>query len=160
MTTNNICEYEDRVAEAAQSGDWSPELIEHRDGCLGCAELTLVTAMLSADAEFLVNDERPLPDPEIIWMRAQLAERESQYRKATQAIVWVQRAAFAVSLAVGLAFAPGLWKLVSGFVTNLDLSSPVASLPRAAGSPLMVVVMSILVIGMMALIELTTSPEN
>lgn len=154
------CPYEDRVAQAARSGNWSPDLIEHRDGCLGCAELTLVTAMLGADAEALAEDQRPLPDPEVIWRRAQLAVRETQFRKATQGIIWVQRAALAVSLAVGLVFAPGLWKLVSRFFANLDLSFSIANLPRAAGSPLLVVVMSLLIIGMMAFFELTVSAKN
>lgn len=154
------CQYEDRVAEAARSGNWSPELIEHRDGCLGCAELTLVAAMLTTDAESLMDDPRPLPDPQVIWLRSQLATREKQFHKATRAIVWVQRATIAVSLAVGLVFVPGLWNFLRGFFANLDLSSPIANLPRAAGSPLLVVIMSLLVLGMMALVELTASPEN
>jgi hypothetical protein len=50
---------------------------------------------------------------------------------------------------------PGLWNLLKGFVSTIDLSLPVASLPRAAGSPLLVLVVSMLVLGGLALWELT-----
>ena len=158
--TAKPCSHEEAVTAAARSGDWSPELKAHRDGCLTCAELTLVVAALAADAEELVAIHAPLPDPAPIWLRAQLASRERDYRRATSAIVWVQRAAVAVTLAVGLAFVPGLWNLVKGAFSSLDLSSPVADLPRAAGSPLLVIVVSMLVLGGLALWELTAAQEN
>lgn len=153
------CSYEEAVTAAVRSGNWSPELTAHRDGCLVCAELTLVVAALALDAEELAAIDAPLPDPAPIWLRAQLASRERQYNRATRAIVWIQRAAVAVALGVGLAFVPGLWNLVKGTLSSLDLSTPVANLPRAAGSPLMVIVVSMLVLGGLALWELTAQ-EN
>lgn len=153
------CSYEEAVTAAVRSGNWSPELMAHRDGCLVCAELTLVVAALTSDAEELAAIDTPLPDPAPIWLRAQLASRERQYNRATRSIVWIQRAAVAVALGVGLAFVPGLWNLVKGTLSSLDLSSPVANLPRAAGSPLMVIVVSMLVLGGLALWELTAQ-EN
>lgn len=153
------CSYEEAVTAAVRSGNWSPELKAHRDGCLVCAELTLVVAALASDAEELAAIDTPLPDPAPIWLRAQLASRERQYNRATRSIVWIQRAAVAVALGVGLAFVPGLWNLVKGTLSSLDLSSPVANLPRAAGSPLMVIVVSMLVLGGLALWELTAQ-EN
>jgi len=158
--TAKPCSHEEAVTAAARSGDWSPELKAHRDGCLTCAELTLVVAALATDAEELAAIDAPLPDPTPIWLRAQLASREQQFQRATRAIVWVQRAAVAVTLAVGLAFVPGLWNLVKGAFASLDLSSTVADLPRAAGSPLLVIVVSMLVLGGLALWELTAAQEN
>jgi hypothetical protein len=158
--TAKPCPHEEAVTLAARSGDWSPELKAHRDGCLTCAELTLVVAALAADAEELAAIDAPMPDPAPIWLRARLASREHQYHRATSAIVWVQRATVAVALAVGLAFVPGLWNLIKGVFSSLDLSLPVANLPRAAGSPLLVIVVSMLVLGGLALWELTVAQEN
>jgi hypothetical protein len=154
------CPHEEAIVAAARSGEWNEELKAHRDGCLSCAELTLVVAALVADAEDLASIDAPLPDPAPIWLRARLASRERQYERATRAIVWVQRAAIAVAVAVGLAFAPGLWQLVSGTLSgiNLDISAP--DLPRAAGSPLIVLVVSMLVLGLLAVFELTSAQEN
>jgi hypothetical protein len=157
---NQFCAHEDAVAAAAASGEWTPELQAHRDGCMTCAELTLVVAALAADAEQLADEVVPLPNPGVIWFRAQLAERERKFRRATRAIVWVQRAAMAVVAAIGLAFAPGLWALIVKAVGGLDLGSAAAGLPRAAGSPTLVVVMSLLVLGGLALWELTAVHEN
>ncbi|MCW8983760.1 MAG: hypothetical protein OQK55_00330 [Thermoanaerobaculales bacterium] len=153
------CPFEDAVAAAARSGDWRPELRAHRDGCLSCAELTLVVAALAADAEELAAIDVPLPDPAPIWLRARLASREQQFQRATRTIVWVQRAAVALAVAVGLAFAPGLWELVSGMFSGINLSLSAPDLPRAAGSPLLVLVVSMLVLGGLALWELTAQ-EN
>jgi hypothetical protein len=154
------CAHEDAVAAAARTGRWTPELRAHRDGCMTCAELTLVTAAMAADADALAGLNIPLPDPGVIWLRAQLAEREKNFRRATRAIVWVQRATIAAVVAVGLALAPGLWASVKGFVAALDLGSAAGNLPRAAGSPVLVVVASLLVLGVLALWELTAVREN
>jgi hypothetical protein len=104
--------------------------------------------------------EAPLPDPAPIWLRAKLASRERQFERATRAIVWVQRAAVAIALAVGLAFVPGLWNQIKAAFASLDLSLPVTDLPRAAGSPLLVMVVSMLVLGLLAVFELTSAQEN
>ncbi len=154
------CAHEDAVAAAARTGEWTPELCAHRDGCMTCAELTLVVAALTADAEQLVDEAIPLPDPRVLWFRAQLAERERVFKRATSAIVWVQRAAVAAVAAVGLAFAPGLWALIGKSVAGLDLGSTAAELPRAAGSPTLVLVTSLLVLGGLALWELTMAHEG
>jgi hypothetical protein len=153
------CPHEEAVAAAARSGDWSPELRLHRDGCMTCAELTLVVAALAADAEELMDDQRPLPDPGVMWLRARLANRENAFHRATRAIVVVQRATVAVVAATGLAFAPGLWRFIRGAVSSLSLSPSVQGLPRAAGSPLLVLVVSLTVLGALALWELTAARQ-
>jgi len=154
------CPYEEAVTAAARSGFWSPELSAHRDSCLTCAEFTLVLAALAADAEELAAIDAPLPDPAPIWLRARLASRERDYHRATRAIVWVQRAAVGVVFGIGVAFAPGLWEKLSGAFSGLSFSFSAPDLPRAAGSPLLVLVVSILVLGGLALWELTAAQEN
>ena len=58
---NISCTHEDAVTAAARSGEWTPELEAHRDGCMTCAELTLVVAAMAADAEELLRPRRPPP---------------------------------------------------------------------------------------------------
>lgn len=158
--SDTVCAWEALVAEAARSRDWSPELESHRNGCLSCAELTLVVAALATDAEMLEALDAPLPDPSAIWLRGRLATRERDFHRATRAIVWVQRAAVAAALAVGTAFTPGLWKVAKAAMAGLDLGSPLADLPRAAGSPLLVVVVSMIVLGGLAFMEFTSLAES
>ena len=159
MSTTS-CPHEETVLAAARSGDWSPELKAHRESCMACAELTLVVAALAADAEELEAIDVPLPDPTSIWLRASLASRERDFQRATRAIVWVQRAAIAVGLAIGIAFAPGLWRLVAGVFAKLGSTVSLPNLSQASGSPLLVFVVSLLVLGGLALWELTVAQEN
>lgn len=154
------CPREEAVTAAARSGEWTPELRAHRDGCLTCAELTLVVSVLAADAEELASLEKPLPDPGVIWLRSRLASRERDFLRATRAITWVQRATVAVVAAVGLAFVPELWSQVARVYSNLSISAPDLDLPRAAGSPLLVLVVSMLVLGLLAVFELTATGES
>jgi hypothetical protein len=156
---SEACPYEEAVAVAAKSGDWSPELRAHRDGCLTCAELTLVVAALAADAEELTASATPVPDPGLIWLRSRFESRQGDYRRATRAITWVQRATIAVVAAVGLAFAPDLWRLAARSIAKLGLSTSALDLPRAAGSPLLVLVASAVVLGLLAVFELTAVQE-
>jgi len=154
------CPFEDATAAAARGGGWSAELAAHRDGCLRCAELTLVAAVLAADAESLAADPRPLPDPGVIWLRAALAAREQKLARATRAITCVQRAAFAAAAEVGLFLAPELWSLLKPALAGLDLASPFAGMPRAAGSPVLALGVSLAILGALALYELTAMHES
>jgi predicted anti-sigma-YlaC factor YlaD len=156
---NQSCPHEEAVAAAARSGEWSDELRDHRDGCLICAELTLVVAALAGDAENLEQAAPALPDPSLIWLRARLSARRREVHRATRWILLVQRATLAVAVAVGLAFLPGLWKVVRDAFASLDLSSSVAALPRAAGSPVLVIVASMFVLAVLALLE-WTAPQR
>jgi hypothetical protein len=122
--------------------------------------LTLVVAALGADAEELAAIEAPLPEPAAIWLKAQLASRELQYQRATRAIIWIQRMAVAIAVAIAIAFAPGVWSFLTGVFADLSLNLSVPNLPRAAGSPLLVLVASMVILGLLAVFELTATQEN
>lgn len=154
--SREACSYEDRVAAAASTGRWSPEVDAHRRECLSCAELSMVVAALELDAVELTGIDEPLPDPSAVWLRATLATRERDFRRATRAIAWVQRAAVAVTLAVGIFVAPDLLGPLADAIRGFSFSLPTAQLPRALGSPLMVLVASFVILGWLALWELTS----
>jgi hypothetical protein len=69
----------------------------------------------------------------------------------------MQRLAVVLAGGVALAFAPELWGLVSGLFSEAD---PLGTLPRAAGSPLLVLVISALVLGGLFVWELTMPQEG
>jgi hypothetical protein len=54
----------------------------------------------------------------------------------------------------------GLWWGARSAMAGLDLGSPLADLPRAAGSPLLVVVISMIVLGGLAFMEFTSLSEG
>jgi len=154
MSTGD-CIRQETVLDGVRRGSLPPELEAHCRECASCAELRLVAAALRADAEQLGQTGPPLPDPAAIWLRAQLAERDDRLRRATRSITWIQRATIAASIAIGAAFAPGWLARVRDLFVGVDLSPAALDLPRSAGSPLLVVAASFLVVGILALWELT-----
>jgi hypothetical protein len=152
------CAFEDEVVRAARNGRWSEQLAAHRDRCPICAEVSLVAAALAADAEELVVDAPAPPDPGLIWLRARLAARERQVRKATRVISVVQKIAIVCTVSVALSFAPAVWRSLTEAVSRVDVEPAV--LTGGTGFPIPVLVGSVILLGILAVAELTALPER
>lgn len=72
--SDQFCEHESAVIHAARSGKWEESLRSHAQLCPMCAEAMRVHAAMS----LLVKHEQipPIPDPKLIWLKAQFAERQ------------------------------------------------------------------------------------
>lgn len=121
------CPWEARSAQAARTGFWPEEVAEHRKQCLECQEVALVTAFMAEELQEEMAPA-PLPDPRMLWLRAQLELRQEKARRAEAPITGVQWAAGAVAVAAAWAFIPAgdLWnKLLSNWtaVFKPDVSS-------------------------------------
>jgi len=111
-----ICEFEEAIAAASASGEWSAELCEHLNACAGCAELKLVWQSLAAATSG--QDAAPLPAPGLIWWRSQLAKRREQAERAVSAIALMQKLAIALALAAAMPLLwlckPSVWLILFG----------------------------------------------
>jgi hypothetical protein len=152
------CPNEDAVARAAGSGTWNEELAGHRDRCPICTEVSMVVAALAADADELAAHAPPPPDPGLIWLRSRLAARERQVKKATRWISVVQKTALASTVSVAIAFAPHVWRSLTEAFSRLDVEPAVAT--GGAGFPIPVLVGSFVLLGILALAELTGIREG
>ena len=117
-----ICNYESTLIAALSAGEPSAEVQRHLRTCEPCREAALVFQYLGevASAE---KDSVPLPSPDLIWWRAQLAEKRRLAAKSVAAIETVQKIATAL-LAALLLIAAVAWG--PRFVGSLALSLPVA----------------------------------
>ena len=104
---NSGCLREAEVTEAARSGRWPDDLVEHSQSCMACAEVRLVAGFLMHEA--LAADPDPLPDPQLIWLRARFGSRREIARRATRAITIVQAIAATCAAAVGIWILMWLW---------------------------------------------------
>jgi hypothetical protein len=152
------CPNEDAVARAVGSGKWNEELAGHRDRCPICTEVSMVVAALAADADELAAHAPPPPDPGLIWLRSRLAARERQVKKATRWISVVQKTALASTVSVAIAFAPQVWRSLTEAVSRVDVEPAV--LTGNAGFPIPMLVGSIILLGILAVAELTVLPER
>jgi hypothetical protein len=146
------CPREAEVVEAARSGRWPDELLEHTQSCMACAEVRLVAGFLVREA--LATDPEPLPDPRLIWWRARFESRREVARRATRAITVVQAIAATCAAAVGIWVLMWLWpawRQALGAVGKLVTPDV---LPAGSADPTLVVLVSAVVIGAMVLREL------
>ena len=102
-----ICGYESAVITALTTGDTPAEIQRHLKSCPMCRESELVWRYL----ETLAIEERcdaPLPSADLIWWRAQLAEKRKLAARSIAAIEIVQKAAMLL-IAGFLVVAASLW---------------------------------------------------
>lgn len=145
------CGYEEAVMTAVRSGQWSDELLEHRESCLVCAEVTLVASLLINDAESLDAEEVAIPDPRILWLRASLEKRRNVTLQATQVISWMQRATVVATVGVLAFFAPNLLSMFKGAGYQLLGSLARPDLPATVAGPVLVLFLTFSTLALMAL---------
>lgn len=106
------CSHEDAVARASVTGIWPEAVAVHAGECAVCREVAETARWIqalaaspedaaAADAgKIAAGSDRPLPDPELIWKRAQM-DRQTRMR-AFPALEWA-RTALAAAAPIGLA---------------------------------------------------------
>jgi len=106
------CAHEAAVAAAARHGHWTAELRQHCASCAACADTALVAAFLHDEVRGFAAAAAPLPDPRLLWIRAQADARRELLRRATSPIAWLYRVAAlaAAALAAVAGTFPGTWE--------------------------------------------------
>jgi predicted anti-sigma-YlaC factor YlaD len=129
--THRACSEQPDILTAAASGrDVSPSLQAHLQSCPSCREQVEAVAFVRGLAG---TDDTPhqLPDPAVIWWKAQLLRRWQAERAAAAPIErmrWVELAAGFISLAVFLAWQ---WRAL----VNLVARAVPAGLAAASAAP-------------------------
>lgn len=127
------CDKESAVRSMVRSGQDDPALHEHLARCEACRQDAEVAAWMIAFAE-LPADPAKLPDPGMLWWKAQLLQRWDAQRRATEPIETGQQ----VQVGIGVAGCAGLlywlWPHVQAWgarVTSTDVTTWVSFAPGA-----------------------------
>jgi len=103
-----LCPMEASVLLARRTGQWTEIHERHLDDCLNCQELLKVAGFMNRIADNLRRDPA-LPDPALVWLKAQWIEREERQRRYL-ARTAVSRALMQAGVVlVLLLFVPGIW---------------------------------------------------
>ena len=99
------CQQEEVVAGAIRAGEWPAELAAHVAECAICRDVVQTTQWMrslasSCDARSVSS--RTLPDPELAWQRAGLAEQRAKAERVFTVLEWVQTGS-AAAAPIGLA---------------------------------------------------------
>jgi hypothetical protein len=101
------CSEDSAVVRAVRSGKWNESLEAHVRECGTCRRVRQAAQWMQALASGSQLDAREqinLPDPQVLWLRAQLSERQASAERAHRILQWVE-IGFAMVICAGL----GLW---------------------------------------------------
>jgi hypothetical protein len=96
------CSEEAAIARAVRTGEWNEALQSHLRACATCRgvqEAARWMQALAAAPQPSVQARNDLPDPQILWLRAQLSERQAAAERAQKALQWVEIACITAACA-------------------------------------------------------------
>jgi len=90
---NGGCRLEPDVLRAAEENRWTDALRRHTAECEECAAAAAVAGWMS---EFARVDDRDhvLPDPSVLWLKAQILRGSAAIERASRPMTFVQMAAY------------------------------------------------------------------
>ncbi len=112
-----LCPNEADVLRAAREDEWSESLRAHMAECARCRDLVQVGTFMSklSAAE---DRQTPLPDPELVWLKAQVLARQAQKERALKPLLVAEALGQAVAaLGVG-ALLTWKWPLVTALAMD------------------------------------------
>lgn len=95
------CAQESAVSRAARTGQWETSLQTHAADCASCREIVQTARWMRTLARRPAGNAA-LPEPGMVWWKAQLAERQAKTERLQKVLEWVE-AVTALILAVALA---------------------------------------------------------
>ncbi len=87
------CSQEGAIARAVRAGEWNETLEAHLRECAICRgvqEAARWMQALAPAARLSAQSQDDLPDPRILWLRAQLSERQAAAERAQKVLQWVE----------------------------------------------------------------------
>jgi len=127
------CRYERDVLRAADDNTWTDALRAHLRECPDCnAAVDVAPWMAKLAAEDL--RERPLPDPQVVWLKAQLLRNTIMVERASRPMKAAQLISYVVVAAGWAALMTSNWTKIEGWLRNFTPASVFQS--AAAGASL------------------------
>jgi len=101
------CSEESAVARAVRSGEWDESLEAHVRGCGTCRSVRQAAQWMQAlapESQLGAREQTNLPDPQVLWLRAQISERQAAAERAHR-IMQLVEVVCAMVICAGL----GIW---------------------------------------------------
>jgi len=145
------CSHEQTTITAVQTGTWTDALRLHLSSCACCQETVHIAGVMRSLA-VMDDNPRPLPDANVIWLKAQLAQRRASATEALKPVETFQRVAWGVS---ALALFLGLLAKWTWLERGIDwLNTGWGSLVSQAGSAGLLSVLGLLTLGLLVVASL------
>lgn len=137
---SETCPNEPLVLAARRSGRWDADLSKHLEQCAVCTELSEVSECIRSLGS--LPNESALPNPDLLWVRAQISARENAAAAA------LRRWMLGQLLRYGLLCAGAAWFLLD----SMKAEGPVFDVSvQAIASPFVDPVVNVVISGLAAL---------
>jgi hypothetical protein len=130
---NDTCPFEPNVLAAAESGAWTEALRGHMASCADCAAAAEVASWMN---DFAKRDDREhiLPDPAVLWLKAQLLGTSAAVERAALPITRTLVAAYLVIAAGWAALLTWKWSALVAWMNALNPGRIAAGTVVAGGA--------------------------
>lgn len=91
--SHTSCSEESAVARAIRSGEWNESLEAHVHLCGTCRSVRQAAQWMQALApapQLGAPGQTDLPDPQVLWLRAQISARQAAAERAHRGLQWVE----------------------------------------------------------------------
>jgi len=115
------CLQESDVARAVRTGEWSEALQAHLRDCATCRSVREAASWMQALAPAAAAPAQgrdDLPDPQILWLRAQFSERQAAAERAQKMAQWVEVACVAAVCACLGIWLASSWNEIGGEIAG------------------------------------------
>ena len=118
---NDVCRHEAEVVRAAEQDRWTDALRAHAATCPDCAAAASVAPWLDRFAH-ISDREHILPDPSIVWLKAQLLRGTADVARISRPMTVAQLVAYLVVAGGWAAVLTWKWDAVEAWIRTF--SSP------------------------------------
>lgn len=129
----NGCRLEADVIRAAEEGSWTDALRRHVAECADCEAASAVARWMS---DFSRVDERKhiLPDPTVLWLKAQIMRGATGVERASKPMTVAQIAAYLLVAAGWTGLLTWRWDALTRWFENLNPARALADSAAGAAS--------------------------
>jgi hypothetical protein len=139
---NETCPQEAAVLKAERSGQWEASLAAHFDSCPHCREAVSIAAWMQPLAA--TAKHRPLPDPDLLWIKSRLFGRQEAADRAFQPLYLGDTLARALVGAFAAAWLALSWPSMVSYLAGLwNESGAAGSIVVSSGNPWPVTLLSV-----------------
>ncbi len=143
------CRFEPRVMEAASNDHWTDPLREHVAACKECAAVAEVAPWISRFAK-IRDREHMLPDPAVLWLKAQLLRSSAAAERVARPMNQVQLLAYVLVAAGWAALLTWKW---DAMLRWLESMTPGGMFAAAGGNVISVsFLLTVLILGSMTVV--------
>jgi predicted anti-sigma-YlaC factor YlaD len=139
---NETCPNETAVLEAERSGRWEASLAAHFESCPHCREAVRVAGWMVSMAAATAK-HRPLPDPDLLWIKSQLFARQEAADRALQPLYLGETLARALVGAFAAAWLALSWPSMMSYLAGLWGQSGGTALAQSSANPWPVTLISV-----------------